>query len=289
MPLDQWQMLVELLGPGHVVTLTGAGLSTESGLPSYRDKNGARRVQPMTVSELLGSHEARQKYWARSYVGWPRFAAAQPNDGHHAVVELQAAGVLGTVITQNVDGLHQAAGSRGVLELHGNLAGVVCMGCSTRHLRDDMDRWLREANPTFDRQVGGAVRPDGDVALPEAIVTNFVTARCPTCGSDLLKPDVVMFGESVPKPLVEQCFTLVERARVLLVLGSSLAVMSGYRFVRRAAREGVPVVVINEGWTRGDPETSLKVQAPLGQTLRALARALPDIATTGSADESYPA
>ncbi len=272
---EQWKRLLDLLEAGDVVALTGAGLSTESGLPSYRDRSGARRVQPMTVTELLATHEARQTYWARSYVGWPRFAAAAPNEGHRAVVDLQAAGIVSTVITQNVDGLHQAAGGQDILELHGNLDRVVCMACSALHRRDDMDRWLQRANPTFDRQIGGAVRPDGDVALPEAIIREFVTANCPACGSDLLKPDVVMFGESVPKPLVQECFSLVEGARALLVLGSSLAVMSGYRFVRRAARDGVPVVVINEGWTRGDPDTDLKIEAPLGRILQQVARALP--------------
>lgn len=282
MSVQQWTRLLDLVGLGGVVALTGAGLSTESGLPSYRDKSGARRVQPMTVTELLATHEARQKYWARSYVGWPQFAAAAPNNGHRAVADLQAAGIVSTVITQNVDGLHQAAGGQDVLELHGNLERVICMDCSTLHRRDDMDQWLQQANPTFDREIGGAVRPDGDVALPDAVIRNFVTATCPVCGSDLLKPDVVMFGESVPKPLVQECFSLVEGARVLLVLGSSLAVMSGYRFVRRAARDGVPVVVVNDGWTRGDPETDLKIEAPLGRTLQHLARALPADGPTGS-------
>lgn len=269
--LDQWDELVTRVRAGGLVALTGAGLSTESGLPSYRDARGAPRVQPMTVSELRATHEARQRYWARSYVGWPRFQAARPNEGHRSVTRLQRADVLAGVITQNVDGLHQAAGARDVLELHGNLARVVCLDCRSLHGRDDMDRWLQHANPAFDRQIGGAVRPDGDVALPEAAVRGFVTASCPACASDLLKPDVVMFGESVPKPLVEQCFDLVENASALLVLGSSLAVMSGYRFVRRAARLGVPVIVINQGWTRGDDETDLKIEAPLGAVLSALA------------------
>ena len=279
---DQWEGLAQYAAVGGLIALTGAGLSTESGLPSYRDARGVRRVQPMTISELRASHEARQRYWARSYVGWPRFAAARPNDGHRAVARLLAAGTLDTVITQNVDGLHQAAGATGVLELHGNLARVICLDCSTTHRRDDMDDWLRAANPGFDRAIGGAVRPDGDVALPEAVVREFVTADCPACGSELLKPDVVMFGESVPKALVEQCFAIVEQAPALLVLGSSLAVMSGYRFVRRAARIGVPVVVINDGWTRGDGETDLKIEAPLGSTLTALADLLDTVGSTGA-------
>lgn len=272
-PLQQWARLTQFVTAGEVLVVTGAGLSTDSGLPSYRDVEGNRLAQPMTVSELMATPEARQRYWARSYVGWPRFAAAQPNDGHRAVAELEAAGVLSGIITQNVDGLHQGAGAREVVELHGSLARVVCMTCSSVHRRDDVDDWLQLANPSFDRQIGGAVRPDGDVALPEAVVQDFIPASCPACDSQLLKPDVVMFGESVPKPLVEHCFGLVEAARCVLVLGSSLAVMSGYRFVRRAVRSGVPVVILNHGWTRGDGDTDLKVDAPLTSTLQALSRA----------------
>lgn len=272
-PMQQWSRLTEFITAGEVLVVSGAGLSTDSGLPSYRDVEGNRLAQPMTVSELMSTPEARQRYWARSYVGWPRFAAAQPNDGHRAVRELEAAGVLSGIITQNVDGLHQGAGSRDVVELHGSLAKVVCMTCNSIHRRDHVDDLLEAANPHFDRQIGGVVRPDGDVALPESAVRNFVPASCPICGSQLLKPDVVMFGESVPKPVVEHCFALVEAARCLLVLGSSLAVMSGYRFVRRAARTGVPVVILNHGWTRGDGDTDLKVDAPLTSTLKALSDA----------------
>ncbi|MDQ2852041.1 MAG: Sir2 family NAD-dependent protein deacetylase [Allobranchiibius sp.] len=269
-PEQQWARLTELVAGGGVVLLTGAGLSTDSGLPSYRDVAGQRIAQPMTVSELMATSEARQRYWARSYVGWPRFAAARPNDGHRAVAQLQGAGLLSAIITQNVDGLHQAGGARGVVELHGSLARVVCRNCSALHRRDDVDDLMRAANPGFDRHIGGAVRPDGDVALPEAVVRGFVPASCPACSSQLLKPDVVMFGESVPKPLVDDCFAAVEAASCLLVLGSSLAVMSGYRFVRRAVRSGVPVVILNHGWTRGDGDTELKIDAPLSPTLLAL-------------------
>ncbi len=270
----QWIELVEVTGRGRLVVLTGAGLSTDSGLPSYRDIHGRRIAQPMTVSELLASHEARQRYWARSHVGWPRFAAARPNDGHRAVAQLQRAGLLSALITQNVDGLHQAGGATDVVELHGNLGRVVCTGCGTRHPRSEMDRWLQRANPSFDRGFDGQVRPDGDVALPETVVADFATVFCPVCSSDLLKPDVVMFGESVAKDTVEQCYAHVEAAGALLVLGSSLAVMSGYRFVRRAVRDGVPVLSINHGWTRADDDTDLKVDAPLSATLVALAAAL---------------
>ncbi|TWP37712.1 NAD-dependent protein deacetylase 1 [Leekyejoonella antrihumi] len=267
---DVWRDLVDLARDGGLVALTGAGLSTESGIPDYRGPDGRRRNQPMTVSDLLATPQARQRYWARSYVGWPRFAAAAPNAGHRAVAALQRQGAVTCIITQNVDGLQQQAGGRDVVELHGNLDTVVCMNCGERYERASVDEWMAEANPDFDRSVEGPLRPDGDVLLSDDLVAQFRPARCIICGSDKLKPDVVMFGESVAKPLVEQCFSAVEASRGLLVLGSSLAVMSGYRFVRRAARVGLPVAVITHGWTRGEAETSLKIDAPLGATLTRL-------------------
>lgn len=267
--------LAELVAGGGVLALTGAGLSTDSGIPDYRGADGKRRFQPMTAQELLASPAARRRYWARSYVGWPRFAAAEPNDGHRAVAALQHAGLVGPVITQNVDGLHQAAGARNVVELHGSLTHVVCMHCGERYERSTVDAWLQLANPDFDRSADGPLRPDGDVAIAESLIGGFRLVHCVVCGSDLLKPDVVMFGESVPKPLVEHCFAQVHAARAVLVLGSSLAVMSGYRFIRRAVREHIPVAVVTHGWTRAtDEEVSVRVDAPLGVTLTELADAL---------------
>lgn len=252
--------------------ITGAGLSTESGIPAYRDADGVRRGTPMMVGELLGSTAARRRYWARAYAGWPRFASAAPNDGHRAVADLQRAGLVQALITQNVDGLHQAAGAHDVVELHGTLSRVRCMHCDSRFDRADVDRWLTIANPGFDRDMDAVVQPDGDIALPQDVVNRFCLAHCVVCGSDVLKPDVVMFGESVPREVVDWCFEQVRTAGCVLVLGSSLAVMSGYRFVRRAAQLGVPVVAITQGWTRGDAETTYKIQRPLGVTLRQLAR-----------------
>ncbi|WP_343036658.1 Sir2 family NAD-dependent protein deacetylase [Flexivirga aerilata] len=264
--------LRDLLRAGGVVALTGAGLSTESGIPDYRGPDGNRRFQPMTAQELLADPVARQRYWARSYVGWPRFAAARPNPGHVALAQLQRAGALGPIITQNVDGLHQSAGADRVAELHGSLTHVVCMHCGERYRRETVDEWLTLANPDFDRSAEGPLRPDGDVAIADELISRFHIVHCIICGSDLLKPDVVMFGESVAKDLVAQCFSYVENASSLLVLGSSLAVMSGYRFVRRAARLGIPVAIVTHGWTRAtDDEVSVRVDAPLGATLTALA------------------
>ena len=261
--------VVELLRGGDVTVLSGAGLSTESGIPDYRGPDGKRRVTPMTYGEFVASADNRRRYWARSFVGWRRFAAAGPNVGHHAVAALQRRGLLRAVITQNVDGLHQAGGARDVLELHGNLDRVVCLNCGESARREDLDARLREANPGFE-VVAGEIRPDGDVVLPEEAVQGFHPPRCLVCASDLVKPDVVFFGESVPKPLVERCFDEVERSRGLLVLGSSLQVMSGYRFVRRAASLSLPVAIVTRGATRGDEQATIRLDAPLGVTLSRL-------------------
>lgn len=248
-------------------------MSTESGIPDYRGTDGRRRVVPMQYAEFVGSPEARQRYWARSYVGWQRFSAARPNDGHRAVARLQRGGHLGPLITQNVDGLHQAGGAQDVHELHGTLARVVCLTCGDITRRDSLDGRMREANPHY-TVTSDEIRPDGDLALDRLDVERFVVPLCLVCGRDTLKPDVVFFGESVSKPLVERCFQLTDEAGALVVLGSSLAVMSGYRFVRRAAARGIPVAIVTKGPTRGDEQATIRVDAPLGPTLRALADAL---------------
>jgi NAD-dependent SIR2 family protein deacetylase len=267
--------VAQLIGraDGNVLVLTGAGISTESGIPDYRGPDGNRRVQPMQYAEFIGSSQARQRYWARSYVGWQRFTSARPNAGHDAVARLQAAGHLGPVITQNVDGLHQRAGSTDVTELHGALAKVVCLTCGDRTSRWDLDARMLEANPDF-TVTSDEIRPDGDIALHDLDVESFRTPLCLVCGRDTLKPEVVFFGESVPKPLVENCFRLTEVAAALLVLGSSLKVMSGYRFVRRAHALGIPVAIITRGPTRGDAEATHQLDAPLGPTLTELAARL---------------
>jgi NAD-dependent SIR2 family protein deacetylase len=258
---------------GNTLVLTGAGISTESGIPDYRGPDGTRRVQPMQYSEFTGSSQARQRYWARSYVGWQRFNLARPNAGHESVAQLQASAHLGPVITQNVDGLHQAAGARDVEELHGSLARVVCLTCGDRTSRWDLDERMREANPGY-TVTSEEIRPDGDIALNALDVEGFRVPLCLVCGRDTLKPEVVFFGESVPKPLVEKCFRLTDQAAALLVLGSSLKVMSGYRFVRRAHARGIPVVIITRGPTRGDEQATHQLDAPLGATLAELVRLL---------------
>ncbi|XTZ17374.1 NAD-dependent protein deacetylase [Micromonospora echinospora] len=267
---QQVDAVAELVAAGGVVVLSGAGLSTESGIPDYRGPSGvARRHTPMTYQTFTGDAAARRRYWARSHLGWRLIARAAPNDGHRAVARLQHAGLVDAVITQNVDGLHTAAGSARVVELHGRLDEVVCLDCGNLTSREELDRRLREANPGFDVTVT-AVNPDGDVDLPDAAVAAFRVVDCAFCRTGMLKPDVVFFGETVPASRVARCFDLVERARLLLVLGSSLTVMSGRRFVLRAAKRGVPVVIVNQGPTRGDGYAALTVDAPLGRFLPAL-------------------
>ena len=267
--------------PGTLV-LSGAGMSTDSGIPDYRGPDGSRRVSPMQHAEFVGSSEARQRYWARSYIGWLRFSHAEPNAAHLAVADLQRRGVLGHVITQNVDGLHQAAGSRHVTELHGSLDDVLCLTCGDRSDRDLLQARMAEANPGFERlaagespdgsRVSSQIRPDGDIVLADELVAGFRLPLCLVCAADTLKPDVIFFGGSVPRERVDACYALTDSAPALLVLGSSLAVMSGLRFVRHAAKRGIPVMVVTRGTTRGDDLMTLRVDASLAPTLGAVLR-----------------
>jgi NAD-dependent SIR2 family protein deacetylase len=270
---DAIDRLVRLVGNGGSVVLSGAGLSTESGIPDYRGPTGARRRgTPMTFQAFTSDPAARRRYWARSHIGWRSIAHAEPNDGHRGVARLQRAGLIDGIVTQNVDGLHQAGGATGVIELHGNLARVVCLSCGQLSHRADLDHRLRVANPAFDPTVL-AVNADGDVDLADPMVTRFRTVDCLFC-SGTLKPDVVFFGESVPHDRVEQCFTLVDNAAALVVLGSTLSVLSGRRFVMRAAKLDIPVAIVNEGPTRGDHLAAVRIEARLGVTLVELATRL---------------
>ena len=263
--------LGDLLDLGEVIVLSGAGISTESGIPDYRGPTGAmRRYAPMTYQAFVGNAQARQRYWARSYLGWRQISRARPNAGHHAVATLQAAGALGGIITQNVDGLHQAAGAHGVIELHGGLDRTICLTCGDRATRVAIDSALHEANPTFDARAR-AINPDGDAELSDADLDRFVMITCAVCRQGLIKPDVVFFGEAVPRERVERCYQLFDGAKALLVLGSSLTVMSGYRFVVRATRRQIPVAIVNQGSTRADGCASIRVDAPLGVVLPTLA------------------
>lgn len=256
-----------LLADRPLVVLTGAGLSTDSGIPDYRGP-GAPDRRPMTYQEFVSGPAAQQRYWARSHLGWERMRGAEPNAGHRALARIAP----DLLITQNVDGLHERAGTLHLVALHGRIADVVCLGCRATSARSALQERLTELNPDFSaRHAGAVVRPDGDVELEDT--GDFVVPGCEHCGG-VLKPDVVFFGENVPAPRVERCFAavdaLAETGGVLLVAGSSLTVMSGFRFVRRAARAGVPVVIVNRGATRGDPHATYTLEAGCGEFLEEL-------------------
>jgi NAD-dependent SIR2 family protein deacetylase len=267
---------LDLLADRPLLVLTGAGLSTDSGIPDYRGPGAPVRT-PMTYQEFLSGPRAQRRYWARSHLGWSRMGSARPNAGHHAVAALEAAGHTTLTITQNVDGLHEAAGSRRLCALHGRVADVVCLGCRATTSRAALAARLDARNPTWrERHREVASRPDGDVDLEET--DGFVVPGCERCGG-VLKPDVVFFGENVPKPRVERCYAAVDelpdRDGALLVLGSSLTVMSGFRFVRRAARLGVPVVIVNRGATRADDLATVKLDAGTSEFLAQLSARQP--------------
>jgi len=265
---DALAAALDLLEGRTWVALTGAGMSTDSGIPDYRGPTSIRAT-PMQFSEFTGSAEARRRYWARSYQGWRRIGQAQPNPGHRALAALETAGLCG-VITQNVDGLHQAAGSRRVVNLHGDIGRVVCLDCERLSSRVEMQRRLAAVNPDLASPVRlehAELRPDGDAVVEQW--HDFVLADCTECGGRL-KPDVVFFGESVPRDRVEHAYALVDVADVLVVLGSSLTVMSGLRFVRHNAKRGQPVVIINRGPTRGDLLATIKIDGGCTESLAAL-------------------
>ncbi|MGW2034841.1 NAD-dependent protein deacetylase [Streptomyces sp. NPDC001811] len=262
--------VADALRAGGVLVLSGAGISTESGIPDYRGEGGSlSRHTPMTYQEFTASTQARRRYWARSHLGWRTFGRARPNAGHLAVAAFGRHGLLTGVITQNVDSLHQAAGSEGVVELHGSLDRVVCLGCGAFSPRRELARRLEAANPDFE-PVAAGINPDGDADLTDEQVEDFRVLPCLICGG-ILKPDVVFFGEAVPPRRVERCRELVREATSLLVLGSSLTVMSGLRFVRQAAEAGKPVLIVNRDRTRGDRHALTRVALPLGATLTTVA------------------
>jgi NAD-dependent SIR2 family protein deacetylase len=261
--------VLEFLADRPLVVLTGAGVSTDSGIPDYRGPQSPAR-QPMTYQEFRSGPAARQRYWARSHVGWGRMRAAEPNPGHAALAALEAQGRLDLLITQNVDGLHEAAGSA-ALALHGRIADVVCLSCRAVSSRRALQEELEALNPGYaDAHRDALVRPDGDVELDDT--ASFVVPVC-GCGGGL-KPDVVFFGENVPAERVRRSYAAVEalagRHGALLVAGSSLAVMSGLRFVKRAAKLGVPVVIVNRGATRGDAVASYTLDAGCSEFLTTL-------------------
>ncbi len=257
----------------RLFVLTGAGVSTASGLPDYRDVDGAwKRAPPAQYTEFVSDPAVRRRYWARSLLGWPIFAAASPNAAHRALARLECAGRVATVVTQNVDGLHQAAGSRQVIDLHGRLDATVCLGCGRGGRRDAFQLALAAHNPDFARRAATRA-PDGDADLEADDLDAFFVPGCPACGG-LLKPDVVFFGEGVPRGRVEAAYLALGEADALLAVGTSLMVFSGFRFAREAAARGLPVAALNRGRTRADGLLSLKVESECGTALAALAERL---------------
>ncbi|UNK58685.1 NAD-dependent protein deacetylase [Pseudoxanthomonas daejeonensis] len=244
----------------RLFVLTGAGCSTPSGIPDYRDAEGGwKRPQPVTFQAFTGEAATRRRYWARSLAGWPRFATARANPAHRALATLEREGRIEALVTQNVDGLHQQAGSATVIDLHGRLDQVVCLGCGARHPREELQQRLLARNPGWERHVA-AIAPDGDADLDGVDFASFEVPDCVGCGG-LLKPDVVFYGESVPRARVEAAVAHLRRSDAMLVVGSSLMVYSGLRFARMAAEAGIPVAALNLGRTRADELLSLKVEA----------------------------
>ncbi len=266
--------LIDLMTGRRFAVLTGAGCSTESGIPDYRGPETRRRARnPIEYRAFVGSAEARRRYWARSLAGWPRMRAAAPNAGHAALAALEASGRVTGLVTQNVDRLHHRAGSEAVVELHGALAEARCLGCGAIEDRDGVQARLQALNPGFEGRVVEHA-PDGDAEVDVGAWTDFVVADCLACGG-ILKPNVVFFGESVPRETVARAFEVIDGAEGLLVVGTSLAVYSGLRFVRHAAALGRPVAMVNLGApSRGAELAELHVDGPSGQVLPALAEAL---------------
>ena len=270
-PLDQDLQALHAFIRRHprLLVLTGAGVSTASGIPDYRDLDGGwKRPPPMTLQQFMGTPLARARYWARSMLGWPQMELARPNAAHQALVGLQQRGQLQLLVTQNVDGLHQKAGSTGVVDLHGALDRVCCMDCEQRLARTELQQRLQQANPDW-QQLQAETAPDGDVYLDGVDFAAFEVPPCSACGG-VLKPDVVFFGESVPRVRVQQVQAALEQADALLVLGSSLMVFSGYRFALRAHELGLPVAAVNYGHNRAQDMLALKIEADCGQLLQAV-------------------
>ncbi|WP_258802455.1 Sir2 family NAD-dependent protein deacetylase [Pseudarthrobacter sp. NS4] len=278
--LEALARIRDTLAGAPFALLTGAGLSTDSGIPDYRGPGSPPRT-PMTYQEFVRDAANRQRYWARNHIGWSHLRHADPNQGHYAAAELERRGYLTGLITQNVDRLHEDAGSRKVIDLHGRYDQVICLGCGRTYSRRLLAGMLEELNPDFLKRAEetGLVEmaPDADSTVEDKVlIATFVVAVCPACGGTL-KPDFVYFGENVPKDRVERSYAMVDEAAALVVAGSSLTVMSGLRFVRHAAKDGKPVVIINRGVTRGDDKATIKLEAGVSESLTWLAAELPPL------------
>ncbi|HEY1534939.1 MAG TPA: NAD-dependent protein deacetylase [Polyangiaceae bacterium] len=275
-PAAQQAGIAELtaqLAQGGVFVLSGAGVSTDSGIPGYRDERGAWKGRaPVQYRDFVGSESVRKRYWARSSLGFPLIANAAPNAAHHALRALELRSVLSLLVTQNVDGLHRRAGSQQLVDLHGRLDQVRCLGCEALTSRAELQSELLARNPEFAR-ASATFKPDGDAELEDVDYERFQVVPCAACGG-MLKPHVVFFGESVPVARVQQAMSALERSRLLLIVGSSLMVFSGYRFARAAAQLGLPVAIVNRGVTRADELSALKLDGDVGEILSGVVRAL---------------
>lgn len=262
----------------RLFVLTGAGCSTDSGIPDYRDAEGRwkRSAQPMTLQAFMGDAAARRRYWARSLIGWRQLRAARPNDAHRALARLQQEGRIERLVTQNVDRLHQAAGSPAVIDLHGRLDRVRCMGCERRSPREELQQQLLRCNPRW-AALEAPHAPDGDADLDRTDLEDFIVPACPQCGG-VLKPDVVFFGESVPPARVETAMRDLQRSDAMLVIGSSLMLYSGYRFAQRAVQLSKPIAAVNLGRTRADELLALKITQRCAQALTFLLTPQPRVA-----------
>lgn len=258
---------------GSLAVVSGAGVSTSSGIPDYRDRNGEwKHAQPIQFPDFVRSPDMRKRYWARSYVGWQRFSRARPNAAHFALADLETSGKIDTLITQNVDRLHSAAGSRSVIDLHGDLGKVRCLDCDRTSGRPEYQQALKDANRGWHAEVF-RYKPDGDAELGDRGHADFSVPGCRACGG-IVKPDVVMFGETVPRNRVDDALSAVRRADALLVVGSSLMLFSGFRFAREAAVQQKPIAIVNKGRTRADDIAALRLDADCGEVLAAAAALL---------------
>lgn len=265
--------LVVLLAGRRTAALTGAGVSTESGIPGYRGEGAPLRARPpLRIHELTADARGQRRYWARAFLGWPRMNRAVPNAAHVALAALERAGALLGVVTQNVDGLHRRAGSRRLVELHGALADVLCVGCGHSESRSGVHARFQAVNPGFE-SAAFPLLPDGDAELPDSVIERFVLVDCRRCGG-ALRPGVVFFGEHVPTVQARQADALVDEAGALLVVGSSLEVDSGLRLVRRARARGLPIAVVNRGPSKADAHATVRLDARAGDVLPRLAQAL---------------
>jgi NAD-dependent SIR2 family protein deacetylase len=267
---EQLDRAAELFRGTSVAVLTGAGVSTDSGIPDYRGE-GALPRNPMTFSQFTASADYRKRYWAGSHLGWKRFDGSAPNAGHQTIADLETRGIVNGVITQNVDGLHLRAGSRRVVDLHGTMDRVTCLSCGQGFSRSDIAVRMAEANPWLDEPDSYELGPDGDVEFTQ--IDEFITPECSVCGG-VLKPDIVFFGEFIPREKFVEASALVRKAGVLLIAGSSLVVNSGIRLLDQATKRRIPVVIINRGATKGDQRATLKIDAGTTETLSAIAARL---------------